>query len=481
MSFFNKFQNSLKNSNNKKRIMFDSNHRDDDNNDKDNDNDNDNDSSSSPSTAGDDDDDDHIITSSRHRRTSRTTSHTGSSSRKIIANSNTVNTNQNTNTNTNQNTNNSLHVEVVNIKDYKKAAKTLQIAFKDDLYVNYLTSGIKDQSLKEQMDLALFEGSVYSTILSGLVVAIKDHELELTDPDAPFLAVACFEKPKKNDTNDNHNESTENNNNGGGGGAGNQSIFKYLWSMYQGGYLKFLWMANKETRTRVFEEQSSMLNQFRLDVLGDDYDKAWYLSDLGAIPRGRGKGLARRLIDYVCHNYIDVYKFPSTKKSNVNDDDDDDDDDEIDGLNEDGFTIDDHSKTYTNNNNDQSLIDSEIQSYNFEFDLQSDTFTDYSGYSSDSDNSSAHSSWYYNEEQDILAQYDNFKNKGKEIGAPLYLESSHPRNRKIYQKLGFTYVETVNVANVLDNDGDSKVLTMDLMVRGVKGAKWYKKEDARMF
>ena len=366
------------------------------------------------------------------------------------------------------NTRENLHVEMLTIKDYKKAARTLQIAFQDDKYVNYLTSGIKESNLKQQMDLALFEATTYSTILSGLLVGIRDLDGEQDDPDAPFLAVACFQKPQKKSkgkskTGADKGKATKDSDN-----AENRSLFSYLWSMYQGGYLKFVWLANKETRQRVFDEQWQLLDQYREEVLGDEFDYSWYLSDIGAIPKGRGKGLARKLVDYACQKYIDVYKQP-------NDDDDDDDDDDL-GNNKNGTT---GSKASTGSD-EESKLDSEIQSFNFAFDLDSDNLTDYSGYSSFSDNESAHSSWYYKEEDDILSKYDERqRNKAgtnpsghTKIGASLYLESSHPRNRKIYQKLGFTYVKTVPVADVQLHDGAMKTLTMDLMVRGVKGAKW---------
>lgn len=339
------------------------------------------------------------------------------------------------------------HVEVVNIKDYKKAAKTLHIAFKDDLYLKYLTDGIKDTKLKGQLDLALYEATVYSTVLSGLVVAIRDVELEKTDPDAPFLAVACFEKPRPM--------------------REPKSLISSLWSMYKGGYLKFIWLANRETRQRVLFEQSSMLEKFRYEALGEEFSQSWYLSDIGAIPKGRGKGYARALVDYVCHKYVDKYR-PHVAGDEA--DDEYEDDEELNELEKDHGSI-------PFNNSDNSQLDSEIQSYNFSFDLESEDLTDYSGYSSvsDSDASSSHSSWYYREEDDILAQYDRKKSKENKVGAPLYLESSHPRNRKIYQKLGFTYVKTVDVARVTDRHGRNKMLTMDLMVRGPKGARWTKK------
>lgn len=352
------------------------------------------------------------------------------------------------------------HVEVVDIKDYKKAAKTLQIAFKDDLYVRYLTSGITDPKMKEQLNLALFEATVYSTILSGLVVCVRDVEGEKEDPNVPFLAVACFEKPRPVQD----FEST--------------SLVRSLWSMYQGGYLKFIWLANKEIRKRVLFEQSEMLEKFRYDVLDDEFATSWYLSDIGAIPKGRKKGLARALVDYVCQNYIDKSK-PKTDGSL----EEDEDDKELRQLEERSkgrsSTHNPTTKSNTQHNDDESQLESEIQSYNFSFDLDSDNFTDYSGYSSisDSDVSSAHSSWYYNEDEDILAQYDKQKSRGSQSGAVLYLESSHPRNRKIYERLGFVYVKTVEIAKVTDKHGHRKTLTMDLMVRGIKGARWIKKNS----
>lgn len=341
-----------------------------------------------------------------------------------------------------------VHVEVLTIKDYKKAAKTLQIAFKEDLYVNYLTSDIDDPKMKKQLDLALFEGTTYNAILSGLCVAVRDVDAEQVDKDAPFLAVACFDKP--------HGEEDK-----------NHSLFSYLWGMYEGGYLKFIWLANKETRQRVIEEQWNLLSDLKSEVLGPQKSRSWYLSDIGAVPRGRGLGLSRRLLDYVCQNYIDVYKQPS---AHAGDDDDDDDDDDRSGCN-------DRQRSF-NGSDENSKLDSEIQSYNFGFNLDSDNLTDYSGYSSFSDNESTHSSWYYQEENDILEQYDERRAGGRQLGAPLYLESSHPRNRKIYQKLGFTYVKTVTVADVVDKTGAKKSLTMDLMVRGVKGAKWHQDGSA---
>ncbi|ODV96741.1 hypothetical protein PACTADRAFT_74358 [Pachysolen tannophilus NRRL Y-2460] len=234
-----------------------------------------------------------------------------------------------------------LEVEIVDASNYRKAAKTLQIAFVDDKFAEYLTKPIQSQFLKEQVELAIFEASVYSSILDGLVVAIRDKEAEKIDPNAPFLACACFTKP----------DSTSG-----------------FWSMVRAGYLKVAWLANKECRRRVFQEQYPLLNETKSKVLGKDYDESWYLSDIGTTPNARGKGCARKLLEYVYKNFIDI------------------------------------------NNH------------------------------------------------------------------LCYLESSHPRNKIIYEKLGFTYVMTIDVGHIncdcTDGPCDESPLQMDIMVRGIKGSKW---------
>lgn len=294
-------------------------------------------------------------------------------------------------------------VEVVQLKDYKKAGKTLAIAFKEDPYGKFLMEN-EDPASKEEISLALDEGNVYMTIQNGLVVGVRDVELEKEDPDCPFLAVALFEKPEK----DPEDEGL---------------LSKWLW-WYNNGYARFIWLAKKATRQRVLVQQVNDLDVIRKEVLGDQAQKSWYLADIGAIPRGRGKGLARRLVDYACRNYIDVA-----------------------------------SPDYIDEPAPEHFRESD-------FEPGSDNYTDYSGYSSDSDTSSAHSSWY-NEDTDLLAQYD--QKRGHVVGAPLYLESSHPRNRRIYQKLGFTYVKTINTPQSGGHVVDTK---LDLMVRGPGGTKW---------
>ncbi|CDK29203.1 unnamed protein product [Kuraishia capsulata CBS 1993] len=241
-------------------------------------------------------------------------------------------------------------VFVVQPAEYQRAAKTLKIAFGKDEFVKYLTSPMQSNLLlKEQVDEAFFEATVYLAILDGVVVAIRDEEGEKTDPECPFLAVACFYKPESEP----------------------MSLTNYFYKMWKSGYLKFAWLANQECRRRVFQEQWPLLNQAKSKVLGFREKNSWYLSDIGTTPQAQGKGCARKMLSYMYDNYIDP----------------------------------------------QSSF--------------------------------------------------------------LYLESSHPRNRKIYERLGFTYIETIAVCNMVCDCLDEcevhepKPLTMDLMVRGVRGGCWY--------
>ncbi|ODV96738.1 hypothetical protein PACTADRAFT_1323 [Pachysolen tannophilus NRRL Y-2460] len=234
-----------------------------------------------------------------------------------------------------------LEVEIVDASTFQKAAKTLQIAFQEDKFAHYLTKPIESPILKQKVDLALFEASVFSSILDGLVVAIRDKEAEKIDPNAPFLACACFTKP---------------------------DCDSGFWDRVYSGNFKRELLANQICRRRVFEEQFPLLDDTKDEVLGDQSSIAWYLADIGTTPNARGKGCARKLLEYVYENFIDP----------------------------------------------ENLV--------------------------------------------------------------CYLESSNPKNRVIYEKLGFTFVKTFKVGHISCdcNSGycGEAPLEMDVMVRGIKGKKW---------
>ncbi|ODQ81393.1 hypothetical protein BABINDRAFT_34197 [Babjeviella inositovora NRRL Y-12698] len=245
-----------------------------------------------------------------------------------------------------------LTVEVVSQKEYRKAAKTLQLAFSDDPYTTYLTKPAKDEATRTKIDTALYEAGVYTSMMSGVVLAIRDpQEFEPghEDPEAPFWAVACFVDTTK---------------------PGSAWVDFFYDT-------KLKWLCNKRVYKRLYHEQLPLLDNARIEIMGDPEDqdedtpKCWYLADLGTTAAARGKGCARQLLEYMYDHYIDPQE------------------------------------------------------------------------------------------------------------ATCYLESSHPRNRPIYEKLGFTFVKMIFVGNPNCKHDDlrictcEKTLTMDIMVRGVGGEKWY--------
>lgn len=168
-------------------------------------------------------------------------------------------------------------VEVVSTRDYRKAAKTLQIAFSEDLYAKYLTGPLQLPEARAKMGLMLYEAGVYSTITTGVVLAIRDTEAERTDPDAPFMAVACFLDTLR---------------------RGN-----VMANWFYDAKLK--WLCNKGVYTRLYNEQWPLLLNARLEVMGAAADACWYLEDLGTTPAARGKGCARRLLEHMYTKYVD--------------------------------------------------------------------------------------------------------------------------------------------------------------------------------
>lgn len=175
-------------------------------------------------------------------------------------------------------TSTSFEVEVVDASNFQKAARTLQLAFANDEFTSYLTKSIESPELRKQVDLALFEASVFSSILDGIVVAIRDVELELKDANAPFCAVACFTKP---------------------------NMDSGFWDrVYMGNFRRELVVSETCSR-RVFMEQFPILDKTKSEILQEDETYCWYLADIGTIPSARGKGCAKALLNHVYENYID--------------------------------------------------------------------------------------------------------------------------------------------------------------------------------
>ena len=67
-----------------------------------------------------------------------------------------------------------------------------------------------------------------------------------------------------------------------------------LWS----GMFGLNWKLSKEGKKRFFDEFLPLLHDTKHHVLGKDDDNSWYLVYVGTKPASRGKGYAKRLIEY---------------------------------------------------------------------------------------------------------------------------------------------------------------------------------------
>lgn len=69
-------------------------------------------------------------------------------------------------------------------------------------------------------------------------------------------------------------------------------------TMLRSGMYSLNWKLSKEGKKRFFDDFLPLLHNTKRQVLGKDDDNAWYLVYIGTKPSSRGKGYARRLIEY---------------------------------------------------------------------------------------------------------------------------------------------------------------------------------------
>jgi ribosomal protein S18 acetylase RimI-like enzyme len=58
-------------------------------------------------------------------------------------------------------------------------------------------------------------------------------------------------------------------------------------------------MLSKEGKLRFFDEFLPLLHDTKQEVLGERDAQSWYLNYVGTKPEARGKGYARKVIQYV--------------------------------------------------------------------------------------------------------------------------------------------------------------------------------------
>ena len=158
-------------------------------------------------------------------------------------------------------------VRILAPHEFKEAAACLAEAFKLDDVVRYAidTPDRVHLSEEEKYDLhrTAMEYVVYAHMLQGLVLGVGEN----------YDCVALWLPPGKN--------------------------IDDWWTILRSGLWRMSYKLSKEGKIRFFEEFLPLLSNTKLDVLGERDNKSWYLNYIGTKPSARGKGYARKLIEYV--------------------------------------------------------------------------------------------------------------------------------------------------------------------------------------
>lgn len=206
-------------------------------------------------------------------------------------------------------------IEIVpaTIREYRRIAKTLCLAFEKDPFVNYILNtsaepaNSKEFKRKRELMLSFFEFQVYECFTcNGSVYVIKDINLEkgLTNYNLkiseinklPFLGAALWNQLEFNDTNRKFEYPD----------ATGSSLIHFHPSS-----LKFnLFSTLAKCRLKILKEKFPLLFNKRDEVLNDlrlsSIDSVWYLDDLGVIPDFQGYGLAKKIVNHCMDNFVNV-------------------------------------------------------------------------------------------------------------------------------------------------------------------------------
>ena len=158
-------------------------------------------------------------------------------------------------------------VRILAAHEYKEAAACLAEAFRLDNVVRYAIDTPDRLHLSEEeryeLHTASMEYVVYAHILQGLVLTAGEN----------YDCVALWLPPGKN--------------------------IDDWWTVLRSGLWRMNYRLSKEGKIRFFEEFLPLLSRTKTEGLGDRDEKSWYLNYIGTKPSARGKGYARKLIDYV--------------------------------------------------------------------------------------------------------------------------------------------------------------------------------------
>ncbi|RMZ85555.1 hypothetical protein DV737_g579, partial [Chaetothyriales sp. CBS 132003] len=157
-------------------------------------------------------------------------------------------------------------VRVVEAHEYKQAAACLAEAFSEDHVVRYPidTPDRMDMSEEERfkMHSESMEYVTYAHCLNGLVLTIGED----------FECVALWLPPGKN--------------------------IDDWWTILRSGMWRLKWKLTQEGKERFFQEFLPLLGKSKAEVMGDRDGDSWYLNYIGTRKASRGKGYAKKLMEY---------------------------------------------------------------------------------------------------------------------------------------------------------------------------------------
>ena len=158
-------------------------------------------------------------------------------------------------------------IRIVEPHEYKEAAACLAEAFREDKVVRYSIDTPDRMHLSEderyQMHRQSIEYVTYAHCLNGLVLTIGED----------YDCVALWLPPGKN--------------------------IDDWWTILRSGMWRLNWSLSQEGKERFFKEFLPLLGKSKAEVLGDRDQDSWYLNYIGTKASARGKGYARKLVEYV--------------------------------------------------------------------------------------------------------------------------------------------------------------------------------------
>ncbi|KAK3684358.1 hypothetical protein LTR37_020359 [Vermiconidia calcicola] len=158
-------------------------------------------------------------------------------------------------------------VRILRLEEWKEAALSLSEAFVDDHVSRYFidTPDRPDWTKQQKWDLhvKIMEYITYAHLLRGMVVSAGPN----------YDCVALWMPPGNN--------------------------MDDMLTILRSGLWRLKYQLSPEGRTRFFNEFFPLLHDTKAEVLGSRDDDSWYLVYIGTRPSGRGKGYARKVVEYV--------------------------------------------------------------------------------------------------------------------------------------------------------------------------------------